>query len=54
MILSCNYETSLAFKTNRAERLIDRLHRRLRALEAPTIIIWALTPLVLAAVAAVS
>ena len=53
MILTTNYDTSLSFNANRLERFIDRLRRRLAAIEAPSLIIWALTPLVVAAIAAV-
>jgi hypothetical protein len=54
MILTSTYETSLSCNSNGSLRLIDRLRRRLSAIETPTLVIWALTPLVLAAIAAVS
>ncbi len=53
MSLTGDFDLSLTSKTNRLNGLIDRLCRRVAALEAPTVIIWALTPFVVAALAAI-
>ena len=47
-------ELSLTSKPSFAPPAFDQLRRRLAALESGAIIVWALTPLIVAAVIAVS